>query len=255
MADELGVALEAAEAAATLLLDHLDAGVDVEWKGPKDPVTPADRAAEALVRERIALDFPDDIVVGEEGAPITEAEVTGRRRWYVDPLDGTMNFIKGRRRFAVAVAFCDADDVLRTAVIVAPALGDTYLAERGGGATLDGRRLVRAEVAGISQALVSVGAVGGAETLPAVAALQREALSLRVDGSSVLDMGDVATGRSDAFWTTSSERWDLAAGTLVCAEAGAVVTDLAGQVVHGPTREVLAAAPGVHGDLLALLTR
>jgi fructose-1,6-bisphosphatase/inositol monophosphatase family enzyme len=120
---ELSVAVRAGEAAGALLLGHHAAGVLAEWKGAGDPVTVADREAEAVVRVHLQAAFPDDIIVGEEGAQLAEARVRGRRRWYVDPLDGTANFVKRRRRWAVSIGFCGSDDRMAAAAVLAPVAG------------------------------------------------------------------------------------------------------------------------------------
>jgi myo-inositol-1(or 4)-monophosphatase len=254
-AAELAVAVAAVEAAGELLTEHFEAGVRAEWKGDRDPVTEADREAEQLIRSHLADAFPDDLVVGEEGAELSEGDVAGRRRWYVDPLDGTTNFLKRRRRWASSVGFCDEEGRMRAGAVRLPVFGETYAALAGGGATCGGRALRVTDTSEVAEALVLIGALGLDSTAERrqITALGRRALSLRITGSTVSDLVDLAAGRADAFWATLAGRWDLAAGGLIAAEAGVRVTDTRGREVTGTAPAVLAAAPGVHAALLDLL--
>ncbi len=247
MQSEIEVAVAAARAAGALLREHFARGVAPEHKGPGDLVTVADREAEALVRAHLRDAFGDDLVVGEEGPPLEEADVAGRRRWYVDPLDGTTNFVKGQPRWAVAVGFCDAGDRMAASAVCVPLAGETFAAVRGEGATRDGAPIAAADV-GPQDALALFGPLTGITA--AVGAIAPRVLSVRVTGSTVADLVDLACGRGDLYLGTGQGRWDLAAGTLIAAEAGAVVTDLAGRPVTGPAVEVFAAAPRVHAALL-----
>lgn len=253
---ELEVAVAAVEAAGALLLKHFTDGVLAEWKGDRDPVTAADREAEKLIREHIAEAFPDDLVVGEEGAELPEAEVAGRRRWYVDPLDGTVNFLKGRRRWASSVGFCDENDRMRVGAVRLPLWGETYAALDGGGAFCDGSPLRAADTRRLEDALVLVGAVKSERELQGAgpAEVAARVLSVRVTGSTVTDLVEVAAGRADAYWSTLPGRWDLAAGLLLVREAGGVTTDLDGRHVLSTAPAVVAAGAGLHGELLTLLT-
>lgn len=249
-ARERDVALAAARAAAEILRDCFARGVVPEWKGPGDAVTEADRTAEARVREIIADAFPDDAVVGEEGsADLAEESVGGRRRWYVDPLDGTINFTKGRTRWAVAVAFCDADDELAAAAIIRPLDGEELTATRGGGAWRGDDRLAVGDGVPPQQALLLVGPLHGG---PAehVQEAGSATLSLRVTGSTVSDLADLAVGTADVYLGNGQGRWDVAAGGLLCAEAGLVVTDLEGVPLTRPGHEILVGPPSVHAAVL-----
>ncbi len=254
-ASEVGVALAASAEAGAVLKQHFARGVTTEWKGRGDVVTVADREAEAVVRSHVAAAFPDDLVVGEEGEVLHEAAVRGRRRWYVDPLDGTTNFVKGQPRWAVAVAFCDAGDRMAAAVVHVPLTGEALAAERGAGA----RRVAGDGPAGAlavgdvpaEEALALLGPVDGlADAIPV---LSRRTLSLRVTGSTVSDLADVAAGRAELYLGANQGRWDLAAGVLVATEAGAVATDLRGDGLTGPADLAFVATPSVHEALLPRL--
>jgi myo-inositol-1(or 4)-monophosphatase len=252
---EVDVALAAAAEAGALLSEHFARGVTTEWKGRGDVVTVADRESEAVVRRHVAGACPDDLVVGEEGEVLAESAVRGRRRWYVDPLDGTTNFVKGQPRWAVAVAFCDADDRMAAAVVFLPMTGEVLAAERGAGA----RRVSGNGAAGalvvddveVHEALALLGPVGG--LTDAIGPIGSETLSVRVTGSTVTDLADVAAGRAELFLGVDQGRWDLAAGVLVASEAGAVATDMRGTPITGPVDLAFVATPAVHAALLPRL--
>lgn len=218
-----------------------------EWKGRGDLVTVADRESEALVREHLTAAFPDDLVVGEEGPALGEDAVAGRRRWYVDPLDGTTNFVKGQPRWAVSVAFCGADGEMAAAAIHMPLTGETLTAVRGQGASRDGEQLRAPDVEPL-EALALLGPLDGLTA--AVGMIGRAVLSIRVTGSTVHDLADLAAGRGDLYLGVHQGRWDLAAGALIAAEAGITVTGLRGEPLTGPADAVFAAAPRVHAALL-----
>lgn len=259
MTAEHEVALEAAREGGRVALEHAARGVSAEWKGARDLVTAADRAAQVRIREVIAAAFPDDGIIDEEGeASPPEEEVTGTRRWYVDPIDGTTNYLKGRHWWGVSVAFCDVDDEIAAGVVRLPALGQTYAAVKGRGATLDGEPIRCSPVSDLSEALCCSG-FPAAEALADVSLRNVEAwrrllphaLSLRATGAVAPDWCEVASGRADASWTLAVGRWDIAAALLIAREAGAVVTDLQGVAVRGPATAGVAAAPGIHAELLA----
>lgn len=248
MLPDVGKEVQVAEAAVTdaaaLLLAYFAEGVEVGYKGPGDVVTVADREAQQLVQEQIAAIFPDDLFVGEEGAPLPESAVSGRRRWYVDPLDGTTNFVTGRMRWAVSVAFCDADDRLGAAAVAAPQYGDVLSAVRGGGARRNGQALEPVTDLDPAQTVALFGPLGNLRGL--VDVIGRHFLGVRLSGSTVSDLADLVCGRAGCYFGTCQGRWDLAAGALIAAESGLVVTDLAGLPLEGPADEVLVALPSVH---------
>lgn len=249
---ELDVAYAAATAAGKLLVEHFARGVQARWKAPGDPVTVADHEAEQTIRDHLADAFGGDLVVGEEEGAPAERLVRGRRRWYVDPLDGTINFLKQRSHWATSIAFCDADDRMTVGVVHAPLIDETFTAVAGGGAWCDGRRLARPSATEPRSALVALGGLGRPGDRRLVGRISDAVLSVRIHGSTTLDLCEVADGRADAFLASRAGRWDLAAGALIAREAGARVTDLGGAELTAGATEVLAAAPGLHEHLLAL---
>ena len=196
---------------------------------PTDMVSEADRAAERLLVERLGQNRPRDGILGEEGARVTG---TSGRRWVVDPLDGTTNYLYGQPSWAVSIALED-DSGVQLGVVHAPVLGETYVAERGGGARLEGRRLAVREPAGIDSALVGTG-FGYAAALRARQAERLRTIlpkvrDIRRGGSAALDLAWVAAGRLDAYWEHGLNPWDLAAGALLVTEAGGALEPLEGE--------------------------
>jgi myo-inositol-1(or 4)-monophosphatase len=244
----------AAEAAALLLHDR-PSRMRVGTKStPTDVVTEMDTRAEALLVERISAARPHDGFLGEEGA---DGAGDSGVRWVLDPVDGTVNYLYELPVWAVSVA-AEVHGVVQVGVVAAPALGETFLAVRGRGATRNGEPILASSCTDLSQALVATGfgydAGRRAHQAEVVAAVLPVVRDIRRLGASSVDLCNVAAGRVDGYFERGLQPWDLAAGTLVATEAGAVVGGLRGAPSSGDL--VLAAAPGVfealHDVLLPL---
>jgi myo-inositol-1(or 4)-monophosphatase len=175
-------------------------------------------------------------------------------RWVVDPLDGTTNFLYGIPAFAVSIAV-EVDGTTEVAVVVDVARDETFTAVRGQGATLQGRPIRCTGASHLATALVGTGfsydAGRRARQGAVVARLLPQVRDIRRSGSAALDLCWVAAGRLDAYYEHGLAPWDLAAGSLVAAEAGATVGDLDGGPPSGAC--TLAAAPAVFEPLRALV--
>lgn len=198
----------------------------VREKGPGDLVTVVDEAAERAIIQCIRAHFPDDALVAEESA--ARARPTGRR-WIIDPIDGTTNFVHGHP--FVAVSICFADEAGPAAGVVhAPLLGEVFHAARGEGAYLNDRRLQVSNTPEPRLALLATGfpfKAGKGDPgayLHLVLEVIRGAHGIRRAGSAALDLAFVAAGRLDAYFELGLGPWDLAAGMLLVAEAGGTVT-------------------------------
>jgi myo-inositol-1(or 4)-monophosphatase len=187
---------------------------------PTDLVSEADHAAERLIRERLAATRPDDGVLGEEGGDVAG---TSGLRWVVDPLDGTINFLFGIPQWGVSIACEDAEGTV-AGVIYDPMRDELWSAERDGAARLDGRPLVPPLRSDLPTALVATGFGYDAEIrrvqAATVARLLPEVRDIRRLGSAALDLAWTAAGRYDAYYERGLNRWDLAAGLLICSRAG-----------------------------------
>ena len=189
-----------------------------------DLVSDADREAERAIRELLASERPGDGLVAEEGS---RAESDSGRRWIVDPLDGTVNFLYELPAWVVSVALEDAEG-LAAGVVHAPVLGETYCAVRGGGAWMaeSGRRLAVSGCDRLERAMVATGfsyePARRAKQAEVVARLLPLARDIRRAGAAALDLAWTAAGRLDAFYESGLNPWDWAAGHLLVEEAGGV---------------------------------
>jgi myo-inositol-1(or 4)-monophosphatase len=225
-----------------------------EWKGRIDPVSAADRQAEQAAISVLQDAFPDDLVVSEESTQLAdEREVSGKRRWYLDPLDGTTNYLRGRPHWCVSLALVDSSDEAVCAAVLAPSTGDLFLAVRGGGATRSGERLGISRARPLDRAVVGSGFPYSFDD-PSRTNL-REWAAVRCSGAAALDLCDVAQGRLDAFWEMELAPWYTVARALIAREAGALTTRLDGSEIRGAATEVLAAPSELHAEVLEVLYR
>jgi len=249
----LAVAVEVVRAAAQLVHDLREHGVSgVATKSTvTDVVTEADKATERFVRDALRARRPGDTVLGEEAG---ESIGTGQVRWIVDPIDGTVNYLYGLPQYAVSLA-AEVDGEVVAGVVRNAANGEEWTATRGGGAYRAGRRLRGSAATELGQALVATGfgyASGRrAHQAQVVAGLLPVVRDIRRFGSAALDLCFAAEGRVDAYYEKGLNLWDHAAGALIAAEAGLLVTGLGG-AAPGPDL-VLAAPPGIHAALHATL--
>ncbi len=189
----------------------------VEQKGRLDPVTEIDRASEAAIVSILSTHRPEDGLLGEEGT----ARGSAGRRWIIDPLDGTVNFIHGIPQVAVSVALWDGDQPL-AGVVVDVIRDEVFAAASGKGATRDGAPIQPSSVTELHRAVVATGFpydhdLHAVDYLKPVAAVLARVNGLRRIGSAALDLCWVACGRFDAYWEYSISPWDGAAGAIIAA--------------------------------------
>ncbi|MFD2418928.1 inositol monophosphatase family protein [Amycolatopsis pigmentata] len=258
------VAVKVAEEAAELVRNAREAMVagqrmPVETKSSDtDVVTAVDRASEDLIRRRLAELRPGEAVLGEEGGGAEGSGGEGEGdgvTWVVDPIDGTVNFLYGSPVFAVSVAAQVAGRSVAGAV-VEPASGRVWTAVRGQGAWLDGRPLRVSAPARLEVTLLSTGfsylSERRARQARVIEGLLSRVRDVRRGGSGALDLCAVGAGWTDAYFEHGLNRWDWAAGALVAAEAGAVVS-LPGDDPGLGTDATFAAAPSIAAPLRDLL--
>ena len=246
---ETAVRLATEAAALALRMQPPPGATHATLKGAQDWLTEADGAVERLLSERLAQAYPADGFQGEEGGKVR----SGTLRWIVDPIDGTANFMRGSKRFCVSLGCLDGD-VPVIGVIVAPAMGETFAAAVGKGATLNGVAIRAAETNDLSRATVEL---GWSQRRPreAFLALADRIIAAgaapRLGGSGTLGLADVAAGRTDAYCELHINLWDVAAALTVLAEAGAAISPfMAGGAVAG--NPILACAPGIAAALSAV---
>ncbi len=208
-----------------------------------DVATEYDRASEAFIVSELQAARPDDAIVGEEGA---DHSGTSGIRWYIDPIDGTTNYLYDIPAYAVSIAAADEHGTL-VGVVAAPALGEVYTAIRGEGAFRNGQAIRSNTVTKLENALVGTGfgydADRRARQGEVVARLLPRVRDLRRGGAASVDLCYVACGRYDIYFEEGLSWWDMAAGELIACEAGAVSTDFVG----GPGRpgQLIVSARGV----------
>ncbi|MYM54792.1 inositol monophosphatase family protein [Thalassovita mangrovi] len=241
----LNIMLKAArKAGRSLVKDFREVeNLQVSMKGAGDFVSKADLAAEEILKQELMGARPTYGWLGEEGGE--EAGQDPTRRWIVDPLDGTTNFLHGLPHWAISIALEHKGQIV-SGVIYDPAKDEMFYAEKGAGAWLNDSNRLR--VSGRNRMIESIFATGipfaGKRTLPAtlqdLARIMPECAGVRRWGSAALDLAYVAAGRYDGFWERELNIWDLAAGTLIVTEAGGMV---------GPIRD--GHDPLEHGDIVA----
>ncbi len=258
-AELLRLAVATAQEAAELVArGRATAADDVDVKSsPGDVVTAVDKASEKLIVGRLLGARPDDGVLGEEGAARDGASGV---RWVIDPIDGTVNFLYDLPAYAVSIA-AEVDGEVVAGAVLNVATRELYTATRGGGAYLsspgrpDAVRLAGSRPTSLEQTLVATGFGYRVEQRRAqgavVAALLPRVRDIRRSGSSALDLCAAAAGRTDAYYELDLNPWDHAAGALVAAEAGLVVTGLPGSPFAEPM--AIAAAESIAAPFIDLL--
>ena len=253
--DDVELAERAARAAADVLLGHYgEVAREVEHKSSEtDPVSQADHEAEAAIVELLESERPDDALLAEEGGG---GSGESGRRWIVDPLDGTVNFLYGYPAWCVSVA-CEDEQGTLAAVVHDPVRGETFSAGRGEGARLDGEAMwVRPEDR-LETALLATGFGYSAERRAAQADTVRHVLprvrDIRRGGSAALDLAWLAAGRLDGYWEVGLSPWDWAAGRLLVTEAGGTVEEWGDEVAGEEVPGLAAANPALLPHILELV--
>lgn len=219
----------ARKAGRALLKDFTEVeNLQVSTKGPGDFVSRADKQAEATIKEDLLYARPTYGFLGEEGAEIEGDDPT--RRWIVDPLDGTTNFLHGLPHWAVSIALEHKGQIV-AGVVYDPVKDEMFWAEKGGGAWLNESRM---RVSSRHRLIDSIFATGipfaGRADLPVtlqdLARIMPACAGVRRFGAASLDLAYVAAGRYEGFWERKLKVWDLAAGLIIAREAGAIVEPL-----------------------------
>jgi len=243
-------ALRAARAASSIMLQALDnlEALAVETKARNDFVSRVDRDTEAALIEALHKAYPDHAITGEEHGNAIAASNNSEYTWIIDPLDGTTNYLQGIPHYAISMAVMRGKQI-EHGVIYDPLKNDEFVASRGHGAQLNGKRIRVNPVSRLEDALLGTGIPPGsieADLDRYMAQLKHftgKCRAVRRLGSAALDLAYVAAGRTDGFWEFGLQPWDIAAGVLLVREAGGFVGDLAGGDGFMESGDVVAANP------------
>ena len=255
MTPNLNTLITLAQGAGKILRAGYSQAKEIRHKGTVDLVTQFDHQSEDYLVGEIRRQFPQDTIVTEESGLLSGS---GGGRWYIDPLDGTVNFAHGVPMFAVSIAYEEAGQ-MKFGVVYEPLRDECFCAEAGKGATLNGEPIQVSSAPDLIHSLMVTGFPYDLLDTPKnnldnFVRFSRRCQGVRRLGSAALDLCYVACGRLDGYWEIRLSAWDIAAGSLIVREAGGVMTDLAGdpQVMKAPF-SVLAANSVIHPLMLGLL--
>lgn len=254
----LNFAIQTARDAGRILAERFGrATLQVSNKGEIDLVTEADLAAESFIIERIKSHYPRHSILAEESdASGIQYEGEGSFKWIIDPLDGTTNYAHAYPCFCVSIAL-ERNGRVELGVIHDPIRDETFAAERGEGATLNGRRIRVSDVDDLNNAMLCTGFPYNVRELGDFARhfynFIMHAQAVRRDGSAALDLAYVACGRFDGFWEEGLRPWDVAAGILLIEEAGGRVSYYDGTPFEIYRPPILASNGLIHEAMMRVL--
>lgn len=260
MQDELKIMEGLARQAGRIQLNRLGKVEHIEYKGSINIVTEVDRECEELIVSGILSRFPNDDILAEEGSG---SRTKSKRRWVIDPLDGTVNYAHNFPMFCVSIAL-EEDGELAAACVYDPNRDELFLATQGHGAFLNGRFIHVSQSKILKQSLIATGFAyfdynasddAKVENLDNFGKFIRTARAVRRPGSAAIDLAWVACGRIDGFWELHLRPWDIAGGALIVSEAGGLVTSFDGGKFDLYGAEILASNGLIHKEMINVLQR
>jgi myo-inositol-1(or 4)-monophosphatase len=225
---------------------------EINHKGVANIVTEIDKKCEEAIISRIRKEFPTHAILAEESG---RKDSSSEYRWIIDPLDGTVNYAHGYPLFCVSIALEKNGEVV-LGVIYEPNRDELFVAEKGGGATCNGKKISVSRTAELKNALLDTGFAYNIhegereDNLDNFARFIRKTRAIRRDGAAGADLCYVACGRFDGFWELYLAPWDIAAGQLIVTEAGGRVSKFDGSAldIYGP--EILATNGRIHEEMV-----
>jgi len=250
----LQVAIGAAKEAGRIQMLHYGQAHSVEYKGEFNPVTEVDRFCDEAIQKTIHHAFPDHDILTEEslfkgkGSPW---------KWIIDPLDGTINYYRGFPFFSVSIGL-EKDGEVILGVVYIPVLDELFVAQKGEGAFLNGKRISVSQTDRLKRSFLATGFPYDVQERPEYYLRYfhqfiRQTFAIRRPGSAAIDLSYVAAGRFDGFWELSLQPWDLAAGILLITEAGGKATGFKGQPLSIYAEETLASNGLIHEQMLQVI--
>ena len=256
---QLNIAVNAALLAGKIIMRFYSRleNLKIMSKGHNDYVSEADQEAEKIITETLMKAYPQYKITAEESG---SNNIKSEYEWFVDPLDGTTNFIHGIPQFAVSIGLCK-EGVPILGVIYDPFKNELFCAEKGKGALMNDKKIRVAKCSSIKSAIFGMGIPyrkkdhSGAyiETLRTL--IEARCGSIRRLGAAALDMAYVASGRLDGFWEFNLKPWDIAAGSIIVLESGGHVSDLNNSENYLQSGNILAANINLHQDVVDKLSQ
>jgi len=249
-------AVNLARDAGNLLKEKFNSKHEVHYKGEINLVTEADKMSENLIITSIKSSFPDHGILSEE-SPAQNSQAM--LRWIIDPLDGTTNYAHGYPVFCVSIAL-ENEGVIVLGVIYDPLREDMFVAVRGSGAYLNGKKLKVSPTATLSRSLLATGfpydiRMSKDNNLNYFNLMAVEAQAIRRAGAAALDIAYLAAGRFDGFWELKLMPWDVAAGCLMVEESGGVISDMSGGQWDISSPNVLVSNGLIHEQMISVFKR
>lgn len=252
----LNFAIETARDAGRVLLEKFGRSINISKKGEIDLVTEADLASEALIIERIKSHYPKHSILAEESGEAAITGGDGSWKWIIDPLDGTTNYAHGYPCFCVTIALEHRGEVA-IGVTFDPTRDELFAAEKGRGATLNGKPIRISSTEKLSDSLLVTGFPYNFKAdrnfIGHFTDFLLRSRGVRRDGSAAIDLAYVACGRFEGFWEEGLNPWDVAAGKLLIEEAGGVVSYYDGSPFSIYAPPICASNGLIHEEMLAIL--
>lgn len=248
------IAIKAAKQAGLILKKNLSKKRKIAYKGVVNLVTEMDLLAEEIITSLIKKHFPNHNILAEEKV---NWQGDSPYRWIIDPLDGTTNYAHGFPIFCVSIAL-EKDKEIILGVVYDPMREELFIAEKGKGARLNGKKIHVSAVSKLSQSLLATGfpydlRESSKNNFDHFRNFALRVHAVRRAGSAALDLCYVAAGRFDGFWEMKLGPWDFAAGSLIVKEAGGKVSDFAGHPLKLNSGHVLASNGKIHKEMMAII--
>ena len=249
-------AVDLARKSGDLLKEKFNKTHTIHYKGEINLVTEADKLSEDLIIETISHNFLDHGILSEESPAITGA---GKLRWIIDPLDGTTNYAHGYPFYCVSIALENEGEVV-LGVVHDPMREEMFVAVRGEGAFLNGKKLAVSNCDHLSKSLLATGfpydiRESKENNLDYFNSMAINVQAIRRAGAAALDLAYLAAGRFDGFWELKLKPWDTAAGSLLVKEAGGVISDIAGEKWNLQSPSILASNGLIHEQMIKVLKK
>jgi myo-inositol-1(or 4)-monophosphatase len=248
------LAVQTAKKAGQVLQSRLGRTRRIDYKGAVNLVTEMDFRSERIIVSEIRKHYPEHGFLAEEKA---QEQTSSPYRWIIDPLDGTTNYAHGFPVYCISIALEYGEKII-LGVVYDPSREELFVAQKGKGARLNGRRMTVSKTSRLSKSLLTTGFPYDLRESPVnnfdhFRKFAFRTHAVRRCGSAALDLCYVAAGRFDGFWEMKLGSWDLAAGSLIVREAGGRVTDFQGRPLGLDGRQVLASNSRIHREMMKIL--